>query len=90
MKQYITPLSIAVFVWGLILVAIAQLYPEYTRYYLYLSILVMIPIMIFNMEKQKKKDKLYGTTEFKASIYRMLFLALVLLAFFILNKQNYM
>ena len=87
-KKYITPTSI-IFLWGLILIAISLLYPEYTRYYLYLSVILIIPISTINLIKQRKEDKLNGTNEFRSSIYRMLFVAVVLLAFFLITKQDY-
>lgn len=88
-KQIMTPINIALIFWGLILIAISLLYPEYTRYYLYLSIIVIIPIMIFSLIKQRKKDKLNDTTLFKSSVYRMLFLAVILGVFFFITKMNY-
>jgi hypothetical protein len=58
MKKLITPINIAIFFWGLILIAISQLYPDYTRYYLYLSIAVIVPVTIVNLVKEKKKTSL--------------------------------
>jgi 4-hydroxybenzoate polyprenyltransferase len=88
MKKYITPLNIAFFIWGPILIAISSFYPDYTRYYLYLSIIVIIPVAVFNLIKQKKQDKLNNTTEFQSSIYRMLIMAVLLVVFFFITKQN--
>ncbi len=87
-KKYFTSTSI-IFLWGLILVATSLLYSEYTRYYLYLSIIVIIPIMIYSLIKQRKEDKLNDTTEFQSSIYRMLFLAIILGVFLFITKMNY-
>lgn len=75
--------------WSLILVAISLFSPEYTRYYLYLSIIIIIPTATIGLIKQRKEDKHNNTTEFQSSIYRMLFIAVVLLVFFIITKQNY-
>jgi 4-hydroxybenzoate polyprenyltransferase len=89
MKKYSTPINIAFFLWGLLLLAVSKLYPEYVRYYLYFSIIVIIPIMIVNLIKQRKEDKVNGTRTFQASIYRMLIMAVVLGLFFLITKQNY-
>lgn len=78
-----------IFLWGLILIAITEWYYEYVRYYLYASIVVIIPIMIWNLMKQKKKDKINGTREFQASIYRMLIMAIVLIIIFYITKQEH-
>lgn len=87
-KSLITPVNIAFFFWGLILVALSQVYPEYTRYYLYASILVIIPFMVVNLVKQKKEDKRNQTTTFKSSIYRMIILGSILLIFFFITRQH--
>jgi L-asparagine transporter-like permease len=87
-KKYITPTSI-IFLWGLILIMISLLYPEYTRYYLYLSIIVIIPIAIISLIKQRKEDKVNDTKEFQSSIYRMLFMAVILGVFFFITKMNH-
>ena len=78
-----------IFLWGLILIAITEWYYEYARYYLYVSIAVIIPIMIWNLIKQKKKDKINGTREFQSSIYRMLIMAVVLIIIFYITKQEH-
>lgn len=88
-KKYVTPTTITL-LWGLILVTITLLYPEYTRYYLYLSIIIMIPLAIIHLIKQRKEDKLNDTKEFQSSIYIMLFMAVVLVVFFLITKMNYM
>lgn len=90
MKKLITPINIAIFFWGLILIAISQLYPDYTRYYLYLSIAVIVPLTIVNLVKEKKEDKLNNTENFKFSIYRMLFMVVILCVFFFITKQNHL
>ncbi|MBF4515703.1 hypothetical protein IRZ71_05090 [Flavobacterium sp. ANB] len=82
-------INIILLLWGLVFVVISVFFTEYVRYFYYLSILIFIPIMILNMIKQRKEDKLNGTTIFKASIYRMLIMAAVLLAFFFITKQNH-
>jgi hypothetical protein len=87
-KKYITPTNIGIFLWGLILIAISGIFPDYTRYYLYFSIIVIIPIAIINLLKQRKEDKLNGSTIFQTSIYRMLIIGLMLLVFFFIVKQN--
>jgi len=88
MKKYITQTNITLFLWGPILLVISQYYPDYTRYYLYLSIIVMITFMVLKMIKQRKEDKLNDTQEFQASIYKMFFMMLVvLIVFFFITKQ---
>jgi len=88
MKEYTRPINIAIFLWGLLLLTMSELFPHYVRYYLYLSIIVIIPVAIFNLIKQRKQDKINNTTEFQSSIYRMLIMAVLLVAFFFLTKQN--
>jgi len=89
MKKYSTTINIIFFFWGLLLLAVSSFYPEYVRYYLYFSIIVIIPIMIIDLIKQRKKDKVEGTALFQASIYRMLIMAVVLGLFFFITQQNY-
>jgi predicted Na+-dependent transporter len=89
MKKYITPISIAMFLWGLILITISEVYRDYTGYFLYLSIIIVIPLIIVNMIKQRKEDKINNTKEFQASIYRMLIMAVMLAVFFFMTKQYY-
>jgi predicted permease len=88
-KEYITPINIIFILWGLILQTISWFYPDYTRYYLYLSIIVLIPFTVFKMIKQRKEDKLNDTREFQASIYRMLIMAAVLVVFYFLTHQKH-
>lgn len=88
-KKYITQTNIILFLWGPILIAISSFYPDYTRYYLYLSIIVLIPFTVFKIIKQRKEDKLNGTKEFQSSIYRILFVAVVMVVFYFLTKQNH-
>jgi hypothetical protein len=88
MKKHITPTNIILFLWGPLLIIISEFYREYVTYFLYLSIIVIVPIAIFNLIKQKKQDKLDDTTEFQSSIYRMLIMAVMLLIFFFITKQN--
>ncbi len=87
-KKYITPVNIAFFLWGLLLLTVSILYPEYTRYYLYLSIAVIIPIAVVNLIKMKREDRLNDTINFRLAIYRMLIMALFLVIFFFITKQN--
>lgn len=73
---------------GLLLIAISILSPEYTRHFLYLAVIVFTPVIIVNMIKQRKEDKLKNTKTFEASIYRMLIMVVVLFVFFLLTMQN--
>ncbi|CAC9976025.1 hypothetical protein [Flavobacterium panici] len=74
---------------GVILQAVSWFYPDYTRYYLYISIIVIIPFAIVTFIKQKEKDRIEGTKEFQASIYRMLFMAVVLGVMYFVTYQNH-
>ncbi|WP_281632563.1 hypothetical protein [Flavobacterium luteolum] len=87
-KKIVTPATIAIFLWGLILLLINEYYYEYVRYYLYISIIVIFPIMIWNLIKQWEKDKVEETNEFKTSIFRMLFMAVIMIVIFFITKQN--
>ena len=87
-KRYFTTINIVFFLWGILLLFISNKYGEYTRYYLYLSIIAIAPFMIINIIKQRKEDQNNGTTTFKASIYRMLFMVAVLIVFFFISKHN--
>lgn len=90
MKKYITQTNITLFLWGPILLVISRFYPDYTRYYLYLSIIIMITFMVLKMIKQRKEDKLNDTKEFPASVYKMFFMmAVVLIVFFFITRQNH-
>ncbi|WDF65618.1 hypothetical protein [Flavobacterium sp. KACC 22763] len=88
-KKILTPATIAIFLWGTILLLINQYYYEYVRYYLYISILVIFPFMIWNLIKQWKKDKAEETKEFRSSIFRMLIMAVVMILIFYVTKQNH-
>lgn len=89
MKKLIKPIYIVIFLWGLILNSISWFYPDYTRYYLILSIIVITPLAIIEMIKMKKEDKLNETTLFKEAIYRMLIMSVVLGIIFVITKQNH-
>ncbi|KOP38978.1 hypothetical protein DBB36_20975 [Flavobacterium sp. WLB] len=89
MKKYLTPINIIFVLWGLILQAVSWFYPDYTRYYLYISIIVIIPFAIVSFIKQKEKDRIEGTKEFQASIYRMLFMAVILGIMYFVTYQNH-
>jgi hypothetical protein len=88
MKKKIKSINIVFLLLGLLLIAISIFSPEYTRHFLYFSIIVMTPVIIVNMIKQRKEDKLKNTKTFEASIYRMLIMSVVLFAFFVITMQN--
>ncbi len=88
-KKKLTPATIAIFFWGIGLLIVNQQYYEYLRYYLYLSIIIAFPIMILNMIKQRKNDKVNGTKEFHHSINRMMIFAVILVIMFAITKQNH-
>jgi|GEM_PF-1557161 MFS superfamily sulfate permease-like transporter len=56
-EKYLRPINIFIFFLGLILITISVFYPNYKRYYLYLSIVIIIPIAIAGLIKQKKDDR---------------------------------
>ena len=89
MKKKLTLINSVLILLGLLLIAISIFSPEYTRFFLYFSLIVTTPVMIVTMIKQRKEDKLQNTKTFEASMYRMLIMALVLLAFFLITKQNH-
>lgn len=89
MKEFIKPINVLFFLWGLLLLVISNLYAEYVRYYLYLSLVVIIPITIVNSIKQKRQDTINGTTLFRSSIYRMLIMAIVFVVVFFVTRQNH-
>ncbi|MDQ6472832.1 hypothetical protein RB619_19500 [Flavobacterium sp. LHD-80] len=88
-RKIITPVNTIFFFWGLVLLTFSESYPQYTRYYLYASILVIIPVMVADLRKQRKEDKQNGTIKFQSAIFRMLVMAVLLgIAYFIM-KQNH-
>jgi len=88
-KKVLTPATIAIFFWGIGLIAINEYYYEYLRPYLYISLLLIFPLMIWNLIKQWKNDKVEETKEFKSSISRMLIMAIVMIIVFLITKQNH-
>ncbi|MBB4803866.1 putative membrane protein [Flavobacterium nitrogenifigens] len=88
-KKVLTPATIAIFFWGIILLILNAKYYEYVRYYLYLSIIIVFPIMIVNMIKQRKNDKINGTKEFYQAINRMMIFAVILVIMFAITKQHH-
>lgn len=85
-KKLITPMNIFVFLWGIVLLVISKFYNEYTRYYLYTAILVMISIVIINLIKQRKEDKKDGTEHFKISLFNILIATVIMAVLFFLIK----
>lgn len=88
-KKHFTPKTI-ILLWGFTLLFILNNYNEYVKYFLILSLPVIIPLLIFNLIKQRREDQINNTTLFKSTIYRMLIVAVILVAFFFISKQNYM
>lgn len=87
--KHVTPTNIIFVVWGIALFCISELYYEYVRYFLYLSIAIIFPVTIWNIIKQRKIDKIERTEELKHSINRMMILAVVLVIMFAITKQNH-
>lgn len=87
--KHVTTTNIIFVLWGIVLLCLTELYYEYVRYYLYVSIIVIIPFTIWNLIRQKKEDRAEGTNEFKFSIYRMMIVAVVLGFMFFITRQNH-
>ncbi len=60
------------------------------RLFLYLSITVFIPFVIWDILKQSKKFKTEGTKDIYNSINRMVIIAVVLVIIFAMAEQNYL
>ncbi|SFD89895.1 hypothetical protein [Flavobacterium phragmitis] len=90
MKKYITVVNIVFFLWGIVYILISEFFRDYVRGYLYLSIGVIIPFMIWDLIKKRKKDKIEGTKDLYNSINRMMIMAVVLVVFFVITKQNHL
>ncbi|PWB25473.1 hypothetical protein DCO46_08950 [Flavobacterium sp. HTF] len=88
-KKIFTPALVVVLIWGIGHLLINQYYYEYLRPYQYLSIILAIPFAIYNLNKQRKEDKINNTENFKSSIYSMLFMAVIMIAFFFITKQDH-
>ncbi len=84
-KEYLKLTNIIPIVWALMLLFITVKHNEYYETFLYLSLPILTIFTIFNLIKQRREDQLNGTTLFKASIYRMLIMAGVLLVFFLIT-----
>ncbi|WP_134145260.1 hypothetical protein [Flavobacterium sp. 270] len=89
MKKYFSSLNIVLLLWFLIYILISNIYSDYTMYYFYLSLPIIILILIFDLVKQKKEDKLNHTNSFSSSIYRMLIMAVLLGVFFFITKHDH-
>lgn len=89
MKKVLKPGFIAIFLWGIGLLLINQSYREYVRYYLYLSLIVIFPFMVWNLTKEWKKDKVEETKEFRTSIFRMLIMMAFMIIVFFITRQNH-
>lgn len=89
MKKLLTPINVITLIWGSILLILSNWYPEYVRYYLYLSIIIMVPFMIFNLMKQREQDKLNGTKKVVTAIARMIIVSVVLIVFIFITKQKH-
>lgn len=88
-RKILTPGTITIFLWGIGLLLINQSYYEYVRYYLYLSLIVIFPFMVWNLTKEWKKDKLEETKEFRTSIFRMLIMMAFMIIVFFITRQNH-
>ncbi|MDR7371536.1 ABC-type multidrug transport system fused ATPase/permease subunit [Flavobacterium aquidurense] len=86
-KEYIPSIIISL-LWVLSQVMDYIYERKYTLYFFCLFLILVIPVIIFTIIKQRKEDKLNNTTEFQSSIYRILFLVFLIVIFFV-TKQNY-
>lgn len=89
MSRFNKLINLIFLLWGIPLLLIANLYGEYVRYYLYLSILIALPIAIWNLLQKRKNDKINDTKEFRHAIYRMLIMAVIMIIIFFVTKQNH-
>jgi hypothetical protein len=64
---------------------IGLIYPEYYRYFMYLGLILVTPIVILGLIKQRKEDKLNGTQNFQSAISRMLIIAVILGVFYFIT-----
>jgi len=87
--KIVTPVNIIFVLWGFSLFAISGLYHEYVRHYLYLSIVVILPITTLSLFKQIKNDKIHGTKELQHLVNRIMILAVVFVIMFALTHQNH-
>ncbi|WP_289659680.1 hypothetical protein [Flavobacterium panacagri] len=90
MKKYFTPINTAFILWSILLITIATFFRDNMRLFLYLSITVFIPFVIWDILKQSKKFKTEGTKDIYNSINRMVIIAVVLVIIFAMAEQNYL
>ncbi|WP_264537618.1 hypothetical protein [Flavobacterium sp. N1736] len=88
MKKYITLKNIGIF-YILILLGTSFAFPEYNRYVSYSAIVIMVPLLILKLVKQREEDKVNGTQNFKFSIYNVLMAAVFMGILFYLIHSNY-
>lgn len=88
-KKYLTLTNIISFFWIAVLFLISQFYPDYKRYSLYVSIIIMIPFIIVNLVKKRREDKTNGTENFKLSIYNIVIAMVFVGILFFLINSNY-
>jgi len=87
-KQYIT-LSRIVFIFLMvILLTVSFLSPEYSRFFTYGAIVIMIPFIIYDLISKRKEDKRDGTKHFQLSIYNLLIAAVMMGVFFFHISQD--
>jgi len=87
MKKYIPSISIT-----LILIScqvLGLIYREYTTSFLYLGLILITPIVIFSMIKQRREDKLNGTKNFQTSITGLLIAQVIFGVCYFILMQNY-
>lgn len=87
MKKYIPSISIT-----LVLIScqvLGLIYREYSTSCLYLGLILITPIVIFSMIKQRKEDKLNGTKNFQTSITGLLIAQVIFGVCYFILMQNY-
>ena len=89
LKQYITLSGVISFSLILMSFLVSFIYPEYTRYFYYVAIIIMIPFIIVDLIKKRKEDKIEGTQHFKLSIYNILIAAAIMGVLVFLIHSDY-
>lgn len=87
-KKYITSIAIVPYFCILMTCIGTIFYPAHTRIFSYISIVIMIPLLIFELIKKRKEDKLEGTKHFQHSVYNILIAAAMIGVLFFLISQN--
>jgi hypothetical protein len=86
MKKYIPSISITIIC--ILSQVMNYVYRgKYSEYFSYIFLIVIILIAILSLPKQIREEKLNGTL-FKHSIYRMLVIAVIILLYYFVTKND--